>query len=59
MQGDWLTIHESEAPRSNDVIIERVYIKIILNWNTNMAAFFMLSQQLHQHLYHQTFILLI
>ena len=28
MQGDWLTIHESEAPRSNDIIIERVHYKI-------------------------------
>jgi hypothetical protein len=25
MQGDWFTIHESEAPRPNDLIIERVY----------------------------------
>jgi hypothetical protein len=25
MQCDWLTIHESEAPRPNDIIIERVY----------------------------------
>jgi hypothetical protein len=25
LDGDWLTIHESEAPRPNDVIIERVY----------------------------------
>lgn len=25
IQGDWLTIHESEAPRENDVIIERVH----------------------------------
>ena len=31
MQGDWLTIHQSEAPRPNDVLIERLYTKKIAN----------------------------
>jgi hypothetical protein len=39
MQGDWLTIHQSEAPRPNDVLIERLYTKKIANIKKMLNTF--------------------